>query len=91
VQVAIGLLLDRLDDRRIAVTRVLAADSTGEIDVAPTVRICDARALRVRDDELRRRHPGSDVARAVGEDPLGRGGIGGLHRRIICAREVWGN
>ena len=86
VQVAIRLLLDRVDDRGVPVAGVLAADPSGEVDVGAPVRVGDARALGVRDDELRRRHAGSDVARAVGEDPLGRCRVSRLHRGIIrCA------
>ncbi len=44
MQVAIRLLLDRLDDRGVPMTRVLAADPAREIDVGPTVGIGDARA-----------------------------------------------
>ncbi len=70
VQVPVRLLLDRLDDGRVAVAGVLAADAAGEVDVRAPVGVGDPSALGVRDDELRRRHPGSDVASAVGEDPL---------------------
>ena len=56
VEVAIGLLLDRLDDRRVPVPRVLAADPAAEVDEGAPVRIGDSRALGVGDDELRCRH-----------------------------------
>ncbi len=83
VQVPICLLLDRLDDRGMPVARVLAADPAREVDVGAPVRVGDARALGVRDDELRRRHARRDVARAVGEDPLRRCRVSRLHRGII--------
>ena len=90
VQVPLGLLLDRLDDGRVAVAGVLAADAAGEVDVRPPVRVGDPSTLGVRDDELRRRHPGSDVASAVGEDPLRCRRVRRLHRRIICPGQGFG-
>ena len=83
VEIAIGLLLDRVDDRRLAMARVLAADPAGEVDERPAVRIRDPRPFGVRDDELRRRHPGRDVACAIREDALRRCRVS-RHRRIIC-------
>ena len=84
VEVAVGLLLDGLDDRCVPVAGVLTPDPSGEVDVRVSVGIGDARTLGMRDDELRRRHPGGDVAGAVGEDPLGGCRVSRLHRAIIC-------
>ena len=55
VQVLVHLRLDRVDDRREAVTGVLAADAAGEVDERAAVDVDDARALGVRDDETGRR------------------------------------
>ena len=88
VQVAVGLLLDRLDDRGVSVAGVLTTDPAGEVDVRPAVRIGDARALGVRDDEPWGRHARSDVAGSIGEDPLGCCRVGRLHREIIRPRQA---
>ena len=86
VQVAVRLLLDRLDDRGVPVARVLAPDPAREVDERAPVRIGDARALGVRDDERRRRHPGSDVARAVGAEIRSAAVVSVVHRAIISPR-----
>ena len=59
MQVAVGLLLHRLDDRCVAVARVLAADPAREVDVGATVDVGDAGTLGLGDDETRRRAPGA--------------------------------
>ena len=66
----VGLRLDRLDDRREAVTGVLAADAAGEVDERATVDVGDARAVGGGDDETRGRDAARHVARALGEDAL---------------------
>ena len=71
VEVLVRLPVDRLDDGREAVTGVLAADPAGEVDEHPAVGVGDARAVRARDDEPRRRDPARHVAPPLGEDPLG--------------------
>jgi hypothetical protein len=73
VQVAVGLRLDRLDDRGVAVARVLAADAACEVDERASVHVGHARALRLGDDEPRRRHPRSHVPRAFLGYTLGGG------------------
>ena len=75
VEVVVGLRLDRVDDGREAVARVLAADAAGEIEERAAVDVGDAGAVCVRDDELRRRDAGAHVAGAVGEDPVVRRGL----------------
>ena len=49
----------------------------------------DACTFGVRDDERRRRHPGSDVASAFGQNPLGGCRVS-LHRAIICLPSEFG-
>ena len=51
MEVVVGLRLDRVDDGREAVARVLAADAAGEVDEAAAVDVGDAGAVGVRDDE----------------------------------------
>ena len=86
MQVAVGLLLDRVDDRRVTMARVLAADAAAEVDERPAVRVGDARALGLGDDELLRGHPAGDVARALGEDTLRGCRVSWLHRGL----SAWG-
>ena len=77
VEVLVGLRLDRVDDGREAVARVLAADAAGEVDERAAVDVGDAGAVGVGDDELRGRDAGAHVAGALGEDAVVRGGLGG--------------
>ena len=59
MQVAVRLLLDRIDDCRMTVAGVLAADPAGEVDVGAAVDVGDPRALGLCDDEPGRRDPGA--------------------------------
>ncbi len=59
MQVAVGLLLHGLDDRRVPVAKVLAADASCEVDERATVDVGDARSLRLRDHEARGRDSGA--------------------------------
>ena len=71
MQVPIRLLLDRVDDRSVAVARVLAADPTGEVDEDASLGVGDAGTLGGRDDEPGSRDAAGDVPRAPGEDLCG--------------------
>ena len=81
VEVVVGLRLDRVDDRREAVARVLAADAACEIEERAAVDVGDARAVCVGDDELRRRDACAHVAGALGEDSVVRRGLGSCGHR----------
>src|SRR5215475_12256028 len=61
VQVAVGLVVDRLDDRLRAVAEVLAGDPSGEVEVFPAVGVPDRRALGPSDHHIGRR----DAARHI--------------------------
>ena len=81
VEVLVGLGLDRVDDGREPVPGVLAADAAGEVDERAPVDVGDARAVGVRDDELRDRDAGAHVLRPIGEDAVVGGDLGGgVHR-----------
>ena len=83
VEVAVDLLVDRVDDGREAVAGVLAADAAGEVEVRAAVDVGDARAVGARDDEPRRRDAARDVARALGEDAVVGAGVGRGHARGV--------
>ena len=51
MQVLVELLAHGFDDGAEPVTRVLAADATGEIDEAPPVDVDHARTVGVGDDQ----------------------------------------
>ncbi len=70
VEVAVDLLVHRSDGRWKAVTRVLAAQAAGEVDVAAAVDILDAGALGAGDDDRRSGDPARDVALAGRQHPF---------------------
>ena len=81
VEVLVGLGLDRVDDGREPVARVLAADAAGEVDERAPVDVGDTGSVGVGDDELRDRDAGAHVPRPLGEDALVGGDLGGgVHR-----------
>src|SRR5436190_16932550 len=61
VQIAVCLVVDRLDDRLGAVAQVLARDPSGEVEVLPAVGVPDRRALGPLDHYIRRRDAAGDV------------------------------
>ena len=61
MQVAVGLVVDRLDDRLGAVAQVLARDPSGEVEVLPAVGVPDRRAVGPLDHYIRRRDAARDV------------------------------
>ena len=71
VEVRVDLLVHRGDGGRKAVSRVLAAEPAGEVDVAATVDVLDAGALGAGDHDRRSGDPARDVALAGGEHPFG--------------------
>ena len=83
VQVAVGLVLDRLDDRGVAVAGVLAADTACEIDVGLPVDVRDTCPFRARYDEPRGRDTRGDVPCALLGRLLRRGALLQGHRPII--------
>ena len=91
MKVAVGLLLDRLDDGRVAVTGVLAADAAREVDVRTPVDVRDARPLGLRDDELGRHDSRRDVTRAALGDVFRGGSLLEWHRAIIEIARIPGN
>jgi hypothetical protein len=68
VQVAVDLLVDRLDDRVGVVAEVLAGDSAREVEVLPPVGVPDRRPLGTADGHVRRRHASRHVPLAPGAD-----------------------
>jgi hypothetical protein len=52
------------------VTRVLAAEPAGEVDVAPAVDVLDGGPFGARDDERRRGDPARHMLLAGGEHAL---------------------
>ena len=65
----VRLAMDRVDDRREPMARVLTPDPTREVDEGAAVGIRDASTLGRGHDEPRSRDPARDVALPVGEDP----------------------
>ena len=61
VEVAVDLLVDRLEDLRVAVAEVLAADAAGEVEVLASLGVPDQRTPCTRHDERRGRHAAGDV------------------------------
>ncbi len=76
VQVAVDLLVDRSNHRRVAVAQILAADAACEVDVRAAVGVLELRALGARDDKRCGRNAARDPAAALAGDPcsLGPGG-----------------
>ena len=85
VQEAVDLLVDRGDDRRVAVAGVLAGDPAGEVEVERAVGGLHLRSDRAGDDELRCRDPARDVAGARLEDVVDRV-LPERHRAILSRR-----
>ena len=85
MEIAVGLLVDGVDDRTEAVTGVLTGNPAREVEERSPVDRRDPRALCGRDDEPRSGDAAGDVPRPVRQDPLGRSGVRGLHRAIITA------
>ena len=83
MQIAVGLLVDRRDDGGRSVTRVLAAETAGEVDVLAAVDVPDARALGAIDDERRRRDSAGDIAVACVLNGLARRPLRDLHRSSL--------
>ena len=83
VQEAIDLLVDRGDHWPEAVPGVLTGDPAGEVEIDGSVGRLDARALRPRDHERRRRDASRDVAAARLEDVGGRCGLVERHGAIL--------
>jgi hypothetical protein len=66
------------------VPEVLTADTAGEVDEAASVGVGDPRALRLGDDEPRRRDRRGDVLPALGRDPLRLCPSGDGHSGRLC-------
>ncbi len=75
VQVALGLLLDGLDDRWVPVAQVLTANSSCEVDERATVDVGDSRSLCLRDDEAWGRDSWRDVSCTVRRNSLRLGAL----------------
>jgi hypothetical protein len=84
VQIAVGLLVDRVDDRPEPVAGVLAGDPAREVDERPAVDGGHARALCSADDQPRRRHRTRDEPRAIRQHALRGARLRRLHRAIIA-------
>ena len=65
VHVALGLLLDARDDGLGRVAAVERADAADEVDVLAPVDVGQARAVGVRHEDRRGRHPARDVAASL--------------------------
>ena len=83
VQEAVNLLVDRGDDRREPVARVLAGDPAGEVQIDGAVRRLDLRPLGAYDHEARRRNAARDEALACFEDVVDRGALAKRHAAIL--------
>src|SRR5207248_3973796 len=68
VQIAVCLVVDRLDDRLGAVAEVLAGDPSGKVEVLPALGVPDRRALGPLDHYVRRRDAARDVLPATPPD-----------------------
>ena len=86
VQEAVDLLVDRGDDRREAVARVLAGDPAREVQIDGAVRRLDLRPLGACDHEARGRNAARDEALACFEDVVGRRALAERHAAIVSRR-----
>jgi hypothetical protein len=80
VQVPVDLLVDRGDGGGEVVAGVLAADTSGEVDVAATVDVPEPAAVGPVDDDGRDGNAPCDVARASLENALAFGAVLDRHR-----------
>jgi hypothetical protein len=83
VQEPVDLLVDRGDDRPEPVTRVLAGDPAGEVEVDGAVDRLDPRSLRPRDDETGRRDAAGHEPRPLLDEVVGRGSLLERHPSIL--------
>ena len=87
VQETVDLLVDRGDDGREPVTRVLAGDPAGEVEVDGAVGGLDLRALGAHDHESRRRDAARDEALPRFEDVVCGRVLAKRHAAILSRRD----